>query len=151
MTDFIWPSDQDRAESEELNRVCEYLEEVLDERDAWQRMSEQYKREAYALAAHVDRMERRGDQMAIELRDWLGSYGPDDETERMLEVWEEAKSRRPEASLTRLRAEWQAEGAQLTADSIRYEYEGEIHQDRIADHADEVAAELRRQAEGEQR
>ena len=103
------------------------------------------------LAAHVDGMERRGDQMAIELRDWLGSYGPDDETERMLEVWEEAKSRRPEASLTRLRAEWQAEGAQLTADSIRYEYEGEIHQDRIADHADEVAAELRRQAEGEQR
>ena len=148
MTDFIWPSDQDRAESEELNRVCEYLEEVLDERDAWQRMSEQYKREAYALAAHVDRMERRGDQMAIELRDWLGSYGPDDETERMLEVWEEAKSRRPEASLTRLKAEWQAKGAQLTADSIRYEYEGEIHQDRIADHADEVADELRRQAEG---
>ena len=51
------------------------------------------------------------------------------------------------SELARLKAEWQAKGAQLTADSIRYEYEGEIHQDRIADHADEVAAELRRQAE----
>ena len=50
-------------------------------------------------------------------------------------------------SLARLKAEWQAEGAQLTADSIRYKYEGEIHQDRIADHADEVAEQLRRQAE----
>lgn len=52
-----------------------------------------------------------------------------------------------DTSIARLKAEWQAKGAQLTADSIRYEYEGEIHQDRIADHADEVAAELRRQAE----
>lgn len=34
MTDFIWPSDQARAENDELNRVCEYLEEVLDELDA---------------------------------------------------------------------------------------------------------------------
>jgi len=142
MTDFIWPSDQDRAESEELNRVCEYLEEVLDERDAWQRMSEQYKREAYALAAHVDRMERRGDQMAIELRDWLGSYGPDDETERMLEVWEEAKSRRPEASLTRLKAEWQAEA--VVEFGYRYGPESEV---RAA--IQSVANELRRQAEEE--
>ena len=32
---FVWPSDADRAESDELNRVCEYLEEVLDHiRDA---------------------------------------------------------------------------------------------------------------------
>lgn len=43
--------------------------------------------------------------MAIELRDWLGSYGPDDETERMLEVWEEVKSRRPTTSLARRDAE----------------------------------------------
>ena len=27
--DFVWPSDADRAENDELNRVCEYLEEVL--------------------------------------------------------------------------------------------------------------------------
>lgn len=33
MTQFIWPSDADRAENDELNRVCEHLEEVLDERD----------------------------------------------------------------------------------------------------------------------
>ncbi|MCD1628509.1 DUF551 domain-containing protein [Marinobacter shengliensis] len=30
MTDFVWPSDRTRAENDELNRVCEYLEEVLD-------------------------------------------------------------------------------------------------------------------------
>jgi len=28
--DFVWPSDKARAENVELNRVCEYLEEVLD-------------------------------------------------------------------------------------------------------------------------
>lgn len=33
MSDFIWPSDMDRAESDELNRVCECLEAVWDERD----------------------------------------------------------------------------------------------------------------------
>lgn len=33
MTDgFVWPSDIDRAENEELNRVCEELEAVEDER-----------------------------------------------------------------------------------------------------------------------
>lgn len=31
--EFVWPSDADRAESDELNRVCEYLEGVLDDRD----------------------------------------------------------------------------------------------------------------------
>ena len=35
MTDFIWPSDADRAENEELNRVCEYLELVFDERNEY--------------------------------------------------------------------------------------------------------------------
>lgn len=30
---FVWPSDMDRAENEELNRVCERLQEVEDERN----------------------------------------------------------------------------------------------------------------------
>jgi putative intracellular protease/amidase len=30
MTDFVWPSDIDRAENDELNRVCEYAEELYD-------------------------------------------------------------------------------------------------------------------------
>ena len=34
MSNFIWPSDLDRAENDELNRVCEQLEAVMDERDA---------------------------------------------------------------------------------------------------------------------
>ena len=28
---FVWPSDAERAENEELNRVCEYAEELYDE------------------------------------------------------------------------------------------------------------------------
>lgn len=31
MNEFIWPSDRARADNDELDRVCEYLEEVLDE------------------------------------------------------------------------------------------------------------------------
>jgi len=31
--DFVWPSDRARAENDELDRVCEYLEEVLDEKE----------------------------------------------------------------------------------------------------------------------
>jgi hypothetical protein len=50
-------------------------------------------------------------------------------------------------ALTRLKAQWQAEAMQATADAIRYEYEGEVHRDRIADYADDMADELRRQAE----
>lgn len=30
MTDFIFPSDADRAENEELDRVCQYAEELLE-------------------------------------------------------------------------------------------------------------------------
>lgn len=31
--EFTWPSDAARAQDSELNRVCEHLEDVLDERD----------------------------------------------------------------------------------------------------------------------
>jgi hypothetical protein len=31
MNEFVWPSDFDRAESDELNRVCEFAEELYDE------------------------------------------------------------------------------------------------------------------------
>lgn len=51
-------------------------------------------------------------------------------------------------SFARLKAEWQAEAMQATADAIRYEYEGEVHRDRIADYADAMADELRRQGIG---
>lgn len=33
MTTFIFPSDLDRSENEDLNRVCEYLEDVLTQND----------------------------------------------------------------------------------------------------------------------
>lgn len=31
MTDFIFPSDADRAENEDLDRVCQYAEELIDQ------------------------------------------------------------------------------------------------------------------------
>lgn len=42
MSDFTWPSDVARAENDELARVCNYLEDVLDERDA--------------LAVHIEKL-----------------------------------------------------------------------------------------------
>ncbi len=33
MTQFIWPSDQDRASNDELNRVCECLDEALTDKN----------------------------------------------------------------------------------------------------------------------
>ena len=34
MSDFVWPSDYARAASRELDRVCDYLEDTLDDLDA---------------------------------------------------------------------------------------------------------------------
>lgn len=34
MTNFIFPSDADRAENEDLDRVCQHAEELIGERDA---------------------------------------------------------------------------------------------------------------------
>jgi hypothetical protein len=134
MSDFIWPSDANRAENDELNRVCEFLEETLDrledvltdkghlvgaiellqqdvrrkmdERDAWQRMSEQYKREAYALAAHVE----RGKTIMAGL---CGKDFTNREADQKLFGWytdgPETSLARLETSLARLIAERQAE------------------------------------------
>ena len=84
MTDFIWPSDQDRTENDELNRVCEQLEAVMDDRDA------SVEREV-ALAAHVERL-------ASVFR--RGFYSGDDLD---LDAWEvEAKSVLAETPTTSL-------------------------------------------------
>jgi hypothetical protein len=123
----------------ELSRA---LADMEDERDAWQRMSEQYKREAYALAAQLSRHsmdaghaeQRRAESRVV--REALG-FGADAEDVSPRDLLD---------ALARLKAQWKAEGAHAVADSIRYEYEGEIHQDRIADHADDVASALRHQA-----
>ena len=32
MSDFVWPSDIDRAENDELNRVCEHAEQLEDDK-----------------------------------------------------------------------------------------------------------------------
>ena len=44
MTDFVWPSDIDRAENDELNRVCEYAEELRDTLQASAAPDEEYLR-----------------------------------------------------------------------------------------------------------
>jgi len=121
MTDFVWPSDMDRAENPELNRVCEYLEEVWDEHEA--------------LAAHVERLEavfRRGFESG---------------DEHDLDAWEvEAKivlAEPPTTSLARLKAEWQAD----QAEQIREMCEG-LTGSQIRSALDGLLAGLRRQAKG---
>lgn len=37
-TAFVWPSDMDRAENDELNRVCEHLECVSDDNESFRNM-----------------------------------------------------------------------------------------------------------------
>ena len=86
MTDFIWPSDQARAENDELNRVCEYLEEVLGERDA--------------LAAHVGVVHQH-----FENREELN---PATWAVRGMKLMQEA----PTTSLTRQKLLWQAEAVE---------------------------------------
>ena len=54
MAEFIWPSDQDRADNDELNRVCEYLEEVMDERDAALEREQALAREASYHQQEID-------------------------------------------------------------------------------------------------
>jgi hypothetical protein len=34
MTDFVWPSDEHRAENREIDYVCDYLEDTLDQLNA---------------------------------------------------------------------------------------------------------------------
>lgn len=119
MTDFIWPSDIARAENDELNRVCEHLEEVLDERDALAALCQ----EGAAVLERTANDTLDGRNMAVRLR--------------------EANT----TSLARLKAQWAQEGARAAAQAIRMDYEGAIHADDIADFVDEIADDYRRQAE----
>lgn len=77
-----------------LEQVIYWLERAVGaegERDAWQRMSEQYRREAYALAAHVNRLTDAA------LREGSGP------------MVREVIDGGPGTSLAHLKAQWQAE------------------------------------------
>lgn len=112
MTDFVWPSDMDRAENPELNRVCEYLEEVWDERDA--------------LAAHVARLmgalELARDRIALlaEIATDLGAT-----VYAALDMWpeemEQTLSETPNTSLARLKDE-RAQAVQQAVKRARREW-----------------------------
>lgn len=110
----------------------EYLESKLPPFHLARRQLQELREERDALAAHVERLED-----IIERSTLADSPAA-----------ESALEDTPETSLARIKALWMAEGAQRAADSIRYDYDGHIHQDRIAEHVDDVALELRRQAEG---
>lgn len=45
-TDFIWPSDADRAENEELDRVCQYAEDLVDRHE---RKTEVFRRRGHEV------------------------------------------------------------------------------------------------------
>lgn len=101
------------------------IRELEDERDA--------------LAAHVERLERAGGHLARELREWMGLHGRDDESERAVELWEEAKARKATTSLARLIAEKQAEALEEASDRAPPD---------VALWLKALARDYRRQAEG---
>lgn len=70
MDNFIWPSDTDRAENGELNRVCEYLEEVLEDKYQLIKAIEIIQQDVHrkiterdALAAHVECLSDAGNAL----------------------------------------------------------------------------------------
>ncbi|WP_027854407.1 hypothetical protein [Marinobacterium litorale] len=84
MTDFIWPSDLDRAENEELNRVCEYAEELLneiewlrDQRDEARETLSQWSNESGQLKTALKRIQQCG-ECSTEFRLNFGSNGERD-------------------------------------------------------------------------
>ena len=145
----------------ELNR----LEAADRERDTWQRMSEQYKREAYALAAHVERLNEYAKACANELvalidkhnvqSDSDGSWLYDHQTP--YELMQVVLST-PETSLSRLKAQWQAEALDEAVARYSHEWREEFAEATIKiisggrgyiypEALLEFAAKLRRQAE----
>ena len=81
---FAWPSDSDCAENDQLSRVCEKLEEVMDERDA--------------VAAHLERLFETFNRIAIEGED--GMYSPRELEDALCAIFSDA----PATSLAR--REW---------------------------------------------
>jgi uncharacterized coiled-coil DUF342 family protein len=58
--EFVWPSDFDRAESDELNRVCEFAEELYAE-------VEQLRDQVNAKNSEISTLRRERDQMEARL------------------------------------------------------------------------------------
>ena len=146
------------------------MAELEAERDAaleqviyWRERAVDAEAERDALAAHIgriagykDRLEAKGlmpARLAGVIEEAPATSLARMRDERAQAIQQAVKQARREwaredaDAIARLKAQWQAEAMQATADAIRYEYEGEVHRDRIADYADDMADELRRQAE----
>ena len=102
MTDFIFPSDQDRADDDELNRVCQELECVMDDAEMDRKMLDVYRKhnivlqaDQDALVAHVERL--------VQLIGWAeeDQVGPEVVAGEFYAVMGDA----PTTSLARLKAE----------------------------------------------
>lgn len=55
MSDFVFPSDQDRADDDELNRVCTELEDVMTQAESDEQMANIYRVENINLRAKLAR------------------------------------------------------------------------------------------------
>ena len=58
MSEFVWPSDEHRAENRELDYVCDYLEDTLDKLDALRALYESTSVELRKARARVAELER---------------------------------------------------------------------------------------------
>ena len=73
MSEFVWPSDEHRAENRELDYVCDYLEDTLDNLDALRALYESTKAELEKARARVAELER--DVEELECLDAEGREG----------------------------------------------------------------------------
>lgn len=81
MSDFIFPSDQDRADDDELNRVCNELEVLQNEADADRALAAIYRHDNIklrsqltALEAHVATLNEKAEACANELAQMIDKY-----------------------------------------------------------------------------
>lgn len=132
MAEFIWPSDQDRADNDELNRVCEYLEEVMDERDAALEREQALAREASYHQQEIDSLlgrlrktqTERDVYMAHSARvnevlfKTFSAIEDGDESALPYDEYRDAFNDAPTASLAKRDLIKQSEGLRLAADFI---------------------------------
>jgi SMC interacting uncharacterized protein involved in chromosome segregation len=75
---FVFPSDADRAENEDLNRVCEYVEDLQDELERARTRCKLLRRKTRAqkrsLGRKVERLRNRTDALAEETGQWQSYF-----------------------------------------------------------------------------
>lgn len=136
MSDFIWPSDQDRAD-DELNRVCNELEDVMAQAKSDEQMTHIYRVENIKLTSERDALKAHLSAVKSAFQQDESPIDPDG-------VLHHVMMRAPDASLAR-------RDARIVADALDnlLPVAKNGHHDYIVETLETNIAHLRRQAEEE--